>query len=103
LCQSDLQACQTDSAIGRRENHENSDYTSCRRDQDFFRIPCNSILWSSPYGISLLEITGYAIIEVRWSVLEHDALKKSTMDKTLEIKLKSGMNAYCRLVMKKES
>ena len=34
---------------------------------------------------------------------QHDALKKSTMDKTLENTLKAGMNAYCRLVMTKES
>jgi hypothetical protein len=34
---------------------------------------------------------------------QHDTLKKSTMDKTLEITLKTGMNTYCRLVMTKES
>jgi hypothetical protein len=34
---------------------------------------------------------------------QHDALKKSTMDKTLESTLKAGMNAYYRLVMTKES
>jgi hypothetical protein len=30
----------------------------------------------------------------------HDDLKKITMDKTLEITLKVGMNTYCRLVLR---
>jgi hypothetical protein len=34
---------------------------------------------------------------------QHDALKKSTMDKTLESTSKAGMNTYDRLVMTKES
>lgn len=34
---------------------------------------------------------------------QHDALKKSTMDKTLENTLKVGMNTFCRFVMTKES
>jgi hypothetical protein len=62
-------------------------------------------------SISLLGITGHAIIEVRRSVRwrgyeagkRHDVFKKSTMDKTLENTLKTGMNTYCRLVMTKES
>jgi hypothetical protein len=33
---------------------------------------------------------------------QHDALKKTTMDKTLENTLKAGINTYCRLVMTKE-
>ena len=34
---------------------------------------------------------------------QHDDLKKSTMDKTLENIFKTGMNTYYRLVMTKES
>jgi hypothetical protein len=34
---------------------------------------------------------------------QHDALKKSTMDKTLESTLKTGMNTKLPLVMTKES
>ena len=37
LCRSDLQTCQADSAMGRRENQENSGCTSCRRDEDLHR------------------------------------------------------------------
>jgi hypothetical protein len=53
------------------------------------------------YGIRIRMYVNKCVFDTAGK--HHDDLKKSTMDKTLETKLKTGMNTYARLVMTKES